>query len=103
QTTGYAVTKWLEFSRVLCRAQGSPTQFLLKQDNATTIASQSVAGSTATASWNTTGVPAGSHTLNLTVTDAAGRTATAAVTVTVRDRKSVGEGKRGELGGRESG
>src|SRR5205085_1306558 len=64
-------------------AQGSPTQFLLKQDNATTLSSQSVAGNTATASWNTTGVPAGSHTLNLTVTDGAGRTAMAAVTVTV--------------------
>src|SRR5262249_61943753 len=59
-------------------AQGSPTSFVLKLDNTTTISSQSVSGATATASWNTTGVPNGSHTLNLMVTDGAGRTAAAA-------------------------
>src|SRR5207249_11133024 len=64
-------------------AQGSPTQFVLKLDNATTLSTQSVSGSTATYAWNTSGVTAGAHTLNLTVTDGAGRTASASVSVTV--------------------
>src|SRR5205823_9012572 len=81
--TGMTVSGTVTVSMSASNAQGSPTQFLLKQDNATTLSSQSVAGNTATASWNTTGVPAGSHTLNLTVADGAGRTAMAAVTVTV--------------------
>jgi hypothetical protein len=55
----------------------------LKLDNTTTISSQSVAGSTATASWNTTTAANGTHTLNLTVTDGAGRTASKAINVTV--------------------
>jgi subtilisin family serine protease len=81
--SGMTVSGTVTVSMSASNAQGSPTQFVLKQDNATTISSQSVTGSTATAAWNTTGVAAGSHTLNLTVTDGAGRTATAAVTVTV--------------------
>jgi hypothetical protein len=64
-------------------AQGSPTQFVLKLDNAITLSSQSVSGSTATYAWNSGGVANGSHTLGLTVTDGAARTATASVTVTV--------------------
>ena len=43
----------------------------LKQDNATTLSDQSVAGSTASYTWDTSGVTRGTHTLNLTVTDAA--------------------------------
>ena len=65
-------------------AQGSPTQFVLKLDNAATLSTQSVSsGSSATYAWNTGGVASGAHTLNLSVTDGAGRTATASVSVTV--------------------
>ena len=66
-------------------AQGSPTQFLLNRDGTTTLSNQSVSGTTATFAWDTTagGLANGTHTLDLTVTDAAGRTATASVTVTV--------------------
>jgi hypothetical protein len=62
--------------------QGSST-FVLKLDNSATIFSQTVAGSTATTSWNTAGVPNGIHSLNLTVTDGAGRTASTAISVVV--------------------
>ena len=64
-------------------AQGSPTQFLLQLDNAATLSSQSVSGPTASASWDTTTAANTTHTVNLTVTDGAGRTATAAITVNV--------------------
>ena len=73
-------------------AQGSPTSFVLKVDNGATIFSQSVAGSTASTTWNTTGVSNGAHTLNLTVTDSAGRTATASVSVTVNNTTGGGGG-----------
>ena len=73
-------------------AQGSPTSFVLKVDNGATIFSQSVAGSTASATWNTTGLTNGTHTLNLTVTDGAGRTASATVSVTVSNVTGGGGG-----------
>ena len=63
--------------------QGSPLQFVLKLDWGTTLSSQTIAsGSTATYSWNTAGLT-GEHVLNLTVTDGAGRTASAHNLVTV--------------------
>jgi hypothetical protein len=49
-----------------------------------------VSGSTASFSWNTAGVANGSHTLNLTVTDGGGRTATASLPVTVSNSTSGG-------------
>src|SRR5207244_3231912 len=64
-------------------AQGSPTQFQLQLDNATTLSTQSVTGSAPTCASNTSGVASGAHTLNLGVTDGAGRMATASVSVTV--------------------
>ncbi|MBM4439373.1 MAG: DUF1929 domain-containing protein [Candidatus Rokubacteria bacterium] len=64
-------------------AQGTPTQFVLKLNNATTLSTQSVSGSTAAFAWNTATVANGAHTLDLTVTDSAGRTATATISVTV--------------------
>jgi hypothetical protein len=76
-------------------AQGSPTNFLLKQDNVTTLSNQSVAGSSATYAWNTINVPDGLHTLNLTVTDGAGRTATDPVQVTVANGTGGGGGGGG--------
>jgi hypothetical protein len=72
--------------------QGSPTSFVLRLDNSTTISSQSVSGATATASWNTTGVANGNHTLDLTVTDGAGRSATASIPVTVNNTTGGGGG-----------
>jgi hypothetical protein len=89
-TNGSSVSGVVTVSMGAGNAQGSPTQFLLKQDNATTLSSQSVAGSTATYNWDTSAVPRGAHTLNLTVTDAANRTATASVSVTVTDPPSGG-------------
>ena len=41
---------------VVALLAGSPTSLVLKLDNTTTISSQSVTGSTATANWNTAGV-----------------------------------------------
>ncbi len=76
-------------------AQGSPTQFTLKLDNATTLSSQSItSGSTATFSWNTTGVAAGAHTLNLAVTDGAGRTASTSISVTIGSSGGGGTWRR---------
>ena len=80
-------------------AQGSPTHFVLKLDNGATLSTQTISsGSTASYAWNTAGVPAGSHTLNLTVTDGAGRTATAAVSVTVPSGGGGGGGGGGTGG-----
>ena len=62
-------------------ASGSST-FTLSVDG-TRVSSQTVTGSTATYSWNTTGVTNGSHTLGLSVTDGGGGTATASIGVTV--------------------
>jgi hypothetical protein len=80
---GATVSGTVTVSMSATNVQGSPASFVLKLDNTTTISSQSVAGSTATASWNTTTAANGTHTLNLTVTDGAGRTASKAINVTV--------------------
>jgi hypothetical protein len=60
-------------------ASGSST-FKLAVDG-TVVSTQTVTGSTASYTWNTKGLAKGSHTLFLTVTDGAGRTATATLTV----------------------
>src|SRR5688572_23962720 len=78
---GATVSGTVTVSMSASNVEGSPTTFLL-QSGGTTISSQSVTGSTATASWNTTTVANGSHPLSLTVTNA-GRTATASISVTV--------------------
>src|SRR5207302_4231107 len=81
---GATVSGTVTVSMAAGNAQGSPTQFVLKLDNATTLSSQSVSsGSSATYAWNTTGVAAGGHTLNLTITDGTGHTATTSVSITV--------------------
>ncbi|HYE90108.1 MAG TPA: Ig-like domain-containing protein, partial [Terriglobales bacterium] len=77
--SGSAVT----VSMSATNAQGTPTQFVLKLDNGATLSTQSVAGSTASYTWDTTTTTNGSHTLDLTVTDGAGRTAAASISVTV--------------------
>jgi hypothetical protein len=71
-------------------AEGSPTSFVLTLDGAT-LSSQSVSGSTAAFSWNTTGVANGSHTLGLTVTDSAGRTAQTSTVVIVSNSAPGGD------------
>jgi hypothetical protein len=79
--SGATVSGTVTINMSASNVQGSPTTFVL-QTGSTTISNQSVTGSTATASWNTTGLTPGSYPLNLTVTNA-GRTATASITVTV--------------------
>src|SRR5207248_3334496 len=88
--SGATVSGTVTVNMAAGNASGSPTQFLLKLDSATTLSSQSVSGSAATYAWNTSGVAAGAHTLNLTVTDGAGRTATASVSVTVSSGGGTG-------------
>jgi hypothetical protein len=73
-------------------AQGSPNSFVLSLDSGTVLSSQSVTGSTASFSWNTTTVSNGNHTLNLTVTEGAGRTASASLAVTVSNSTGGGGG-----------
>src|SRR5207237_2564051 len=80
---GATVSGTVEVTMNAGNTQGSPTQFLLRQDASTTLSSQSVSGSTATYMWNTASVPPGGHTLDLTVTDPAGRTGTASIHVSV--------------------
>jgi len=63
----------------------SPTQFVLKLDNTTTLYNQSVNGTTASTTWNTTTTANGTHTLTFTATDAAGKTATASISVMVNN------------------
>jgi hypothetical protein len=86
---GATVSGTVSVTMSATNAQGTPT-FTLKVDNGATIAS-TASGSTASASWNTTGVANGTHTLNLTVTDGA-RTATAAIMVTVSNGTGGGGG-----------
>ena len=94
---GATVSGTVTVNMAASNAQGSPTHFALKLDTTTTLSTQTIAsGSTATYAWNATGVAAGSHTLNLTVTDGAGRTATAVVPVIV----AAGGGGGGGGGGR---
>ena len=88
--SGATVSGTVTVNMAAGNASGSPTQFLLKLDSATTLSSQSVSGSAATYAWNTSGVAAGAHTLSLTVTDGAGRTATASVSVTVSSGGGTG-------------
>jgi Domain of unknown function (DUF1929)/PKD domain/Bacterial Ig domain len=78
---GASVSGTVTINMSASNVQGSPTSFLL-QTGGTTISNQSVTGSTATATWNTSGLTSGSYPLSLTVTNA-GRTATASITVTV--------------------
>ena len=63
-------------------ASGTPISFTLSVDS-TQVFTISGAATSASYSWNSAGVADGTHTLNLTVRDGAGRTATAARTITV--------------------
>jgi hypothetical protein len=63
-------------------ASGTPIFFTLSVDS-TQVFTTSGAATSASYSWNSASVANGSHTLNLTVRDGAGRTGTAARTVTV--------------------
>ena len=81
---GATVTGTVNVQMGASNIQGTPTHFLLKLDNATTLSNQAVPnGTSATYAWNTATTSNGAHTLNLTVTDGAGRTATKAINVTV--------------------
>jgi hypothetical protein len=72
-------------------ASGTPV-FTLKVDNTNVLLSGSTGGSSASTPWSTTGYANGTHTLNLTVTDGAGRTEMSTVTVTVSNPSPGGGG-----------
>jgi hypothetical protein len=72
-------------------ASGTPL-YTLKVDNTNVIFSGSTSSSSVSTPWSTTGYANGTHMLNLTVTDGAGRTATSAVTVTVSNPPPGGGG-----------
>ena len=80
---GATLSGTVEIAMAASNAQGTPTQFVLKLDGGATLSSQSVSGSAASFVWNSATAADGSHTLNLTVTGSTGRTATAAVSITV--------------------
>jgi hypothetical protein len=81
---GATVTGIVTVNMAASNIQSTPTQFLLKLDNTTTLSTQSVpSGTSASYAWNSATAANGLHTLNLTVTDGAGRTATASINVTV--------------------
>jgi len=80
---GASLSGPIEIAMAAGNTQGTPTRFVLKLDNATVLSDQSVSGAAASFVWNTAMTADGPHTLNLTVTDGSGRTATAAVSVTV--------------------
>jgi hypothetical protein len=63
----------------------APTTFRLTVASgaASNLSTQTVNGATASFAWNTAGVPNGTHTLTLSATDAAGKTATTTRTVNV--------------------
>ncbi len=63
-------------------ASGTPISFTLSVDS-TQVFTTSGAATSASYTWNSASVADGSHTLNLTVRDGAGRTATASRTVNV--------------------
>src|SRR6266403_4825625 len=64
-------------------ASGTPISFTLSVDGGAPVFSTSGTATTASFGWNSNSVPNGPHTLNLTVQDGAGRTATAVLHVTV--------------------
>jgi hypothetical protein len=93
---GAIVSGTVSVNMAATNPQGSPTSFVLKLDNGVTLSNQTItSGSTATYAWNTAATTNGSHTLNLTVTDGAGRTATTAVTVSVAN--GTGGGTQGVI------
>jgi len=65
----------------------TPYTYTLRVDG-TQVFTQSTPNATASYAWNTTSVAGGSHTLSLTVTDAASRSATASRAVTVQNAAS---------------
>ena len=80
---GATVSGTVTVSMAAGNASGTPV-FTLEVDNTNVLFSGSNGGaSTASASWSTQGFSNGAHTLDLTATDGAGRTATSTVTVTV--------------------
>jgi hypothetical protein len=71
--------------------QGYPTYFLLYLDGETLLSEQSItSGSTASFDWNTTTTSDGPHGLYLLVIDGAGRSADAAISVTVQNEGGGG-------------
>jgi hypothetical protein len=72
-------------------ASGTPV-YTLKVDNSNVLFSGNPSASSVSTPWSTTAYSNGTHTLNLTVTDGAGRSATSATTVTVSNPSPGGGG-----------
>ena len=88
--SGATISGTAAVSMSATNVQGAPTSFVLALDNGTTLSTQTVSGSAATFSWDTSAVTNGAHTLTLTVTDGAGRTAQTSIPVTVSNTSSGG-------------
>jgi hypothetical protein len=75
----------------VANAAGSSNTFTLTIDGGAPVFTSTVAGSSATYSWDTRPFSNGRHTLGLSVRDAAGNTATAQLTVSVNNNISSGD------------
>src|SRR5205823_11783635 len=83
-SNGQTVSGTIQVTFASGNASGA-ANYTLKVDNANVLYSGVSSTNPTSTPWSTTAYSNGTHTLNLTVTDGAGRTATAAVSVSVNN------------------